>query len=85
VTEQKTYSDEELVRELTVIVDGLGGSFESIDIKNRIFKLEIAAEAQDYAHLMVNDIMEKYAKERLKLMKKNPFIRTQMMRDEMFK
>ena len=80
----KEYTDEELVEEITLAIEEIGGTVTSIDIINNVFKLSIVPELQQQAHLIINDITQKYQKKRTDLLLKNPFTRAKQIRDELY-
>jgi hypothetical protein len=80
----KEYTDEEMVEEITVAIEEIGGTVTSIDVFNNVFKLSIDPELQQQAHLIINDITTKYRKKRADLLLKNPFIRAKSIRDELY-
>ncbi len=66
--------DEDLIADLASVVEELGGSFTIIDIKNKIFKLDVDSEFQDYASKVVNEIFNAYKIKRAILLTNNPFL-----------
>ena len=80
----KEYTDEELVEEITLAIEEIGGAVTSIDVSNNVFKLSIDPELQQQAHLIINDITDKYKKKRSDLLLSNPFIRAKSIRDELY-
>lgn len=80
----KEYTDEELVEEITVAIEELGGSIVEVEGPNSVFKLVIDPRLQQQAHLIVNDITNKYKQKRLELLLDNPFLRAKSIRDEIY-
>jgi hypothetical protein len=80
----KEYTDEELVGEITLAIEEIGGTITSIDIAENVFKLSIDPDLQQQAHLIINDIIDKYRKKRVDLLLKNPFLRAKAIRDELY-
>ena len=80
----KEYTDEELVEEIILAIEEIGGDVTSIDIPNNIFKLSINPELQQQAHLIINDITQKYMKKRTDFLLKDPFIRVKAIREELY-
>ena len=66
--------DEELVSDLTNVIEELGGSITIIDMRNKIFRLDVDPRFQTYASKMVNDIFSAYRVKRARLLEDNPFL-----------
>ncbi len=84
VLPNKEYNDEELVEEITLAIEEIGGTITSVDLAENVFKLSIDPDLQQQAHLIINDIIDKYRKKRVDLLLKNPFLRAKAIRDELY-
>lgn len=80
---ERLYDDKELLDELNEKVEELGGKLIVIDLRNKVFRLDVDDVARDYATVMIYDIVKKYRINRAKLLTENPFIGTQAMVDEL--
>ena len=81
---EKDYTDEELIKEITIAIEELGGSLEEVDSSENIFRLVIDPMLQQQAYLVVNDITNKYKQKRLQLLLDNPLLRAKHIRDEIY-
>lgn len=81
----KEYTDKELIEELTIAIEALGGTLIAVSESNgRFFRLAIDEDLQEQAQWIVNTIADKYKKKRRELMLNNPFVRAKRLREEIY-
>lgn len=83
MTNEKLYSDEEMIKEIRKEINEIGGDAIFIPANENVaglgggLHLYIQPELEEQARLIVNDIKRKYNIKREKLRKKQPFIGVQ--------
>lgn len=81
----KEYTDKELIEEITMEIEKLGGSLTAVEESTgNMFKLVIDQELQEQAHYLVTTIADRYKNKRKELLLNNPLLRAKQLREEIY-